>query len=300
MSSVLEPLKNWIFSLVESGHLPSLFGYSFIINALIASFIISPVLGGIGTMVVVKRMAFFSESIGHAALTGIAVGVLIGEPVSAPYVSLFSFCILFALVMNYTKNKTKMSTDTIIGVFLSISLAFGSAILLFVVSKVNVHILESVLFGSILTISDFDLLILLIIAIICSVVGVRLFNKSLLSSFNPALAKVRGINVKFLDYLFVLIVTLITVASVKIIGAVLVEALLLIPASSARNLAKSMKSFFFYSILFSFVSCVAGVILPMALDLTVPSGSAIILFAAVIFLISVVIKVVSKKFAGAE
>ena len=77
---------------------PSSFKYGFVINAMICALLIGPILGGIGTMVVTKKMAFFSEAVGHAAMTGIAIGVIVGEPFSAPYISLFTYCILFGLV----------------------------------------------------------------------------------------------------------------------------------------------------------------------------------------------------------
>jgi len=99
--------------------------------------------------------------------------------------------------------------------------------------------------------------------------GLPLYNKMLMASFNPSLAHVRGIRVKFLEYLFIL---MITVASLKIVGAVLVEALFIIPAAAARNISRSMKGFFFYSVTFSTLSCLVGVILPMELEIPVPSG----------------------------
>ncbi len=102
------------------------FSYAFVVNGLLCAFVIGPLLGGIGTMVVAKRMAFFSQAVGNAALTGVAIGVIIGESYTAPYVSMFSFCLLFGLVLNFARNRTKMSADTLIGVFLSISLAIGA------------------------------------------------------------------------------------------------------------------------------------------------------------------------------
>jgi zinc transport system permease protein len=202
--------------------------------------------------------------------------------------------------MNYTRNRTKMSSDTMIGVFLSISLAVGSALLLYVTTQVNIHILDNVLFGSILTVNDMDMNILLVIAVLCAALGIPYFNRMLFASFNQSLARVRGVKVILLDYVFVLMVTLITVASVKIIGAVLVEALLLIPAASARNICRSVKGFFFLSLTFSLASCIVGVLLPVIFDIPVPSGSAIILCAAAIFFFSIIARVGAKRFRGAE
>ena len=287
---MLDSIRNFFMHLAEIGVLPDYFKYAFVINSLLSALFIGPILGGLGTMVVTKRMAFFSESIGHAALTGIALGVLLGEPYESPYIMLFTYCVVFAILINFTRNRTKMSSDTLIGIFLSISIALGGTLIIFVSSKVNSHMLESVLFGSILTVSDRDLLVLFFSTILLILIVIPNFNKMLLSSFNTNVAVVKGVRVKLLEYLFILLITLVTVSSIKIIGASLVEALFLIPAASAKNLSKSIKSFFAYSIIFALISCILGILLPLYFDVTIPSGGSIILIAAAIFFITVIIK----------
>ncbi len=283
-----------------AGTLPLSFQYGFVINALMCAFLIGPVLGGVGTMVVTKRMAFFSQAIGNAAMTGVGIGVLLGESYTEPYVSTFSFCILFGLVLNYTKGRTQISADVLIGVFLSISLAIGSSLLLFVSAQVNTHILEAVLFGSVLTVSDTDMNVLIVATILVLAVGIPLFNRMLLSSLNPSLASVRGVRVQFMEYVFVLIITLLTVACLKIVGAVLVEALLLIPAAAARNIVSSMRGFVIWSVIISTVSCIAGVLIPMQFGLPIPSGGAIIMVAASIFFLTTVFRMTLGRFREAQ
>lgn len=178
---------------------------------------------------------------GHAALTGVAVGILLGEPYTSPYGALFGYCLLFGIVLNYLRNRTGLAPDTLIGVFLSVSLAFGASLLLILAGKINIHILENVLFGSVLTVNGGDLLVLAVVGSMVMGLSLPLYNRIMLASFNPQLAAVRGVAVKTLDYLFVILVTLITVASVKVIGAILVGALLVIPAAAARLLSQSLK-----------------------------------------------------------
>ena len=297
---MLESFRSFLMNLAEQGDIPSSFTYGFVINAMICALLIGPILGGIGTMVVTKKMAFFSEAVGHAAMTGIAVGVLLGEPFSAPYISLFTYCILFGLIINYTKNRTKMASDTLIGVFLAMSIALGGSLLIYVSAKVNSHALESILFGSILTVNDTDIYILVVSAIIIGCVLIPYLNKMLLASFNPSLAIVRGVNVKLIEYIFIVIVTVITIASVKIIGSILVEALLLIPAAAAKNLSKSIKSFVSYSVIFALISCLLGVYLPIHFDISIPSGGAIIMISSFIFIATTIIKMLFKNFAEGE
>jgi len=300
MSWLYDIPRQFIIDLADKGTIHYTFLYAFVVNGFLCAFIIGPLLGGIGTMVVAKRMAFFSQAIGNAALTGVAIGVIIGESYTAPYLSMFSFCILFGLLLNFSKNHTKMSSDTLIGVFLSISLAIGATALLWVSAKVNTHILDTVMFGSILTVDDTDMNVLTITTILTLIVALPLYNQMVLASLNPSLAHVRGIRVKALEYVFVLLLTILTVACVKIIGAVLVEALLLIPAAAARNLNRSIKGFVLWSIVFSTVSCLVGVYAPMRFDLPVPSGGAIILSAATIFLVTMVIRMSVPRFREAS
>ncbi len=284
----------------ESGAIPDFFRYAFVVNALLCSMLLGPILGGVGVMVVTKRMAFFSQAVGQAALTGVAIGVFLGEPITAPYASLFGFCILFGLLMNYTRNRTRMSPDTVIGVFLSISLAVGACVLLYVTGKVNMHVLDNVLFGSVLTVNDTDMNVLLVISVLCLIVGIPLFNRLLLVSFNPSLAHARGVDAKLYDYIFVMMITLITVASLKIVGAVLVEALFIIPAAAARNISRSMKGFFGYSVLIASASCVLGIILPMELEIPIPSGGAIVLVATCFFIVTMIWRIFSGAYGEAS
>jgi zinc transport system permease protein len=299
MSSLYEAFRLYIQNLSYDGVLPETFQYGFVINSLICGILIGPLLGWMGTMIIVKRMAFFSQAIGNAALTGVAIGIMLGEPYNAPYISMFSFCLLFGIVLKYTQYRTSMSSDTLIGVFLSISLALGASLVLFVSARVNTHILESILFGSILTVNDTDISVLLAVGIICVVVGMPLFNRTLLASFNVGLAHARGLAVRRLDYIFVILITLLTVACVKIVGAVLVEALLLIPAASARNISSSISGFVGWSVVFASASCLFGIIVPMQYDLAIPSGGAIVLAAAVIFVTTTIIRSTSSRFQEA-
>ncbi|MBH3341950.1 metal ABC transporter permease [Pseudomonas mendocina] len=283
MSAFFEQLRLLIQGWAGAGYLPEALAYGFVINALFAGLLIGPVLGGLGTLVVVKRFAFFSEAVGHAALTGVAIGILLGEPYTGPYGSLFGYCLLFGLLLNYLRNRTGLSPDTLIGVFLSVSLAIGASLLLLLAGRINIHILENVLFGSVLTVNAQDLGVLSMVSLLVMTLTVPLYNRLMLTSFNPQLAAVRGVAVKPLDYLFVMLVALVTVAAVKVIGAILVGALLVIPAAAARLLSQSLKGFFWLSVLIATFCTLVGIFLPIALELPVPSGASIIIMAGIVF-----------------
>jgi zinc transport system permease protein len=282
-------------NMVQAGILPDSFKFAFVVNSLLCAILIGPMLGAIGTAVVAKRMAFFSNAIGHSALTGIAIGILLGEPVNNPYISLFAFAILFAIFLNFSKNKSGMSHDTLIGVFLAASLAIGASLMMFATRDINIHILDGYMFGSILTAGNSDINLLLAVAVMAVAAGIYGFNRTIISGLNPSLAQVRGVKVLVFDYAFVVLIALITVASVKIVGAILVEALLIIPAAAARNISKSLKSFVIYSIIFATISAITGIIIPMEFKIPIPSGGAIIIVATIIFITTLLIKMIRRN-----
>ncbi|MBY5991479.1 metal ABC transporter permease [Ferrimonas balearica] len=290
----MEWLRQLAASGAESGVLPESFAYGFLVNALVAALFIGPLLGALGTLVIAKRLAFFSEAVGHGALTGVAIGILLGEPTDNPFIGLFSFCMVFALLLHYIRNRTNVPYDTLVGVFLAVALAGGAALLMFVARKINIHLLENVLFGSILTVTDTDILVLAVSALLIAIAFVPTFNRMLLTCISPDLARVRGWHTTVYDYLFVVMITLITIAAVKIIGAVLVGALLLIPGATARLLTRDMGAFVRLSALLATLACVLGTLLPMEMGLPIPSGAAIILLSATAFLAATGYRIVVK------
>lgn len=291
MTSIYE----WCSAWVEQGWLPEMFAYEFLVNALFASMMIGPLLGLLGTLVVVKRLAFLSEAVGHSVLTGVSIGILLGEPVDAPLISLFSFSILFALLLQWIKGRSTIPYDALIGVFLSFALAMGAALLLYVAKHINAHLIEQVMFGSILVTATDDLLMLIIICVLVGLLALRFGNQAYLVAISPDVAHSQRVNTKAHDYAFVIMIALITVASVKIIGAVLVGALLLIPAASARLVASNLKQLMILSVMFASTASVLGVLIPMYLQWPVSAGPAITLFACAWFLLSLLYRQLIQK-----
>jgi len=300
MNDLYSWIRDHLQALAASQVLPQPFEYEFVINALLCALLIGPLLGVLGSMVMIKRMAFFSQSVGNAAMTGVAIGVLVGESYTSPYLSMFGFCLLFALTLKYTQHRTTLPNDTLIGVFLSIFLAVGASLLLFVSAKINTHVMESVLFGSILAVDHTDMNVLLGVSALCAVIGLPLYNAMLLASLNPSLAHARGVPVRVVEYLFVVLVTLVTVACLKIIGAVLVEALLLIPAAAARNISRSLPVLVTLAALIATFSCVVGILVPMQFYIPVPTGGAIVIVAALVFVLTTIIRTSTARFRGAS
>jgi zinc transport system permease protein len=280
----MTPFYTWIASLAQRGLLPGDFQYPFLIRGVLCVLILAPMLGGISHLVVTRRMAFFSAALGQAAITGVAIGLLLGEPLNAPYGGMFGFCLLATLGMVYVKRHATLPPDTLIGVFHALTLGLGLCLLVALTRQFNVHQVESVLFGSLLTVTDADLLLLVGVGAFVAVLLVREYNHLLLDSLSPPLAAVSGAEPAYLEYFFALLLTLAIVASLKIIGALLVEALVVVPAAAARNVAHGTRSYLIWSVTIAFLGGAGG--LGVSTRFLVPTGGAVVLAVSAIFFLT--------------
>ena len=257
--------------------------YMFMKNALISIVLISPIFAILGTMIVNNKMAFFSDALGHSALTGIAIGMILG--ITNINIGMILFAIIFALLLNYVKNKTSYGADTIISVFSSIAIALGLAILS---SSSNFSKYSSYLVGDILSITTSEIVYLFIAAIVVGVFWYFTFNKLNLISINTSLAKSKGINVKKIDNIFVVLIAIVVMISIRWIGILLINSLLILPAASSRNIAKNMRSYHLIAILISLFSGITGLIVSYYFN--IGTGPVIVLISGIIYFITLIIK----------
>ncbi|HVT59310.1 MAG TPA: metal ABC transporter permease [Thermoanaerobaculia bacterium] len=281
---MMERLYAWIAHLARSGVVPSDLQYPFMVRGFLAVLILAPLLGGLSHLVVARRMAFFSAALGQAALTGLSLGLLLGEPLNAPYGGIFTFCLLSALGMVYVKRRSALPADTLIGVFVALTLGLGICLLVAVTRRFNIHQVEAVMFGSLLTVTDGDLLLLAAAGVWVAVLLLREYNGLLLDSLSPPLARVAGVDSAYVDYLFAVLLTTAIVVSLKVIGALLVEALVVVPAASARNLARSTRGYLLGSVAVAFLAGAGG--LGISTRLLVPTGGAVVLAASLLFFVT--------------
>jgi zinc transport system permease protein len=281
-------LYNWFADLAARGLLPSDFQYPFLLRGFMCVLVLAPILGGLSHLVVTRRMAFFSAALGQAALTGVAIGLLLGEPLNAPYGGMFGFCLLSTLAMIYVKRRATLPPDTLIGVFHALTLGLGLCLLVALTRQFNVHQVESVLFGSLLTVTDGDLLLLVVVGAFVALMLAREYNRLLLDSLNPSLAAVSGASSVYLDYFFAVLLTLSIVVSLKIIGALLVEALVVVPAAAARNLAGSTRAYLAWSVAVAFLAGSGGLV--VSTRFLVPTGGAVVLAVSAIFFLTLAFK----------
>lgn len=277
MEYIYNLFKEW----ANAGYLPSIFEHAFMVRGLLAALIIGPLLGAVGTVVVTKKLSFFTQTIGNAAMSGVAIGLLLGEPADGTYAGLYGFCLIVALLMTFVKNRTRLANDTIIGVVLAQTLGLGIILMILVTSQFNIHQVEGILFGSLITLNDNDLIVLAISSVVVGILFACNFNRFMLASFNKTLAKARGLSPVFLEYLFVVLMTTVVVASLKLIGSLLVLVLIVVPAAGAQLISANLRCFVWLSVLFSTISTVVGLLLSGILP--VPSGAVIAVVSSLLF-----------------
>lgn len=253
--------------------------YKFMINALIAVVLIAPLMGILGTMAVNNKMAFFSDALGHSAFTGIALGVLLG--VKNELISLIAFGVFVALVITRVKNKGNASSDTVISVFSSTSVAVGLLILSYGGSFSKY---SSYLVGDILSISKKEILCLFITLIAVVVLWVFIFNKLLIISVNRELAASRGIKTNLYENIFVAVVAVVVMLSIKWVGILLINSLLILPSASARNIAKNSRQYLASSVVISLLCAVSGLLISFYADTS--AGATIVTVSAAVFFIT--------------
>lgn len=254
----------------------SLFSYDFMNNALIAVLIIGPLFALLGTMIVMKKMAFFSDALGHSAFTGVAVGVIFG--IVNTEISMIGFAVIFAILLNHIKKRNMENVDTIISVFASVATALGLCVLSF---GGNFSEYSSLLVGDILSISKMEILYLIIIFVVAIVFMCLAINKLNAISINQTVARSHRIKVQLIEDIFAVIIAITVMLSIRWVGLLLVNALLILPAASSRNISENMREYVIYSVVFSLFSGLLGLFISYFINIA--TGPVIVIVAAIIY-----------------
>lgn len=257
--------------------------YDFMKNALLAVLLITPLLGMLGTMAVNHNMAFFSDALGHSALTGIALGVILG--VDNELISMVAFGILLALIITKVRSAGTASADTVISVFSSAAIALGLVILSVGggFSKYSAYLI-----GDILSVTSSEILILAVTLVCVTIIWAFIYNKLTLVSINRELAASRGVRVSLIENIFVVLVAVVVMLSIKWVGVLLINSMLILPAACARNFSTNSRQYLFSSIGISLVAGLGGVVSSFYLNTS--AGATIVLISAILFFISYIFR----------
>lgn len=250
-------------------------------RALAAGLALAVVGGVLGVFVVLRGMAFFSDAIAHASLLGIAVALLASV---SPLTGALILAVLAAVLIATLRGRTVLSLDTLIGVFFSAAVALGVIVIGFI-QGFRADLL-AYLFGDVLALRAADVILAWTLSALVLVVFAFSWRDVVLSTLHRDLAAVEGVRVLRTELLFLVLVALVVAAAMRIVGVILVTALLVVPAATAQNLARTFRGMMIWSVVLSLLSFVIGILLSFGFNL--PSGPTIVVTSAVLFALSLV------------
>ena len=253
--------------------------WDFMKNALLALLLMAPLFGLLSTMIVTGRMSFFSDALGHSAFTGIAIGCICGL---APTAVAVAFSVAFALLFSYVRSRSNQAADTLIGVFSSTAVALG--IFIATLGGGSFTKYNKYLIGDVLSVTPAEIGILAMVLVGVAVFWVIFGNRLVLVSIHAQLASSRGLKVKTTQTLFTVCIAVVVTLAINWVGLLMLGSLLVLPAASARNVAKNLRQYHGLSVLFALTACLLGLLISYHLGAS--TGAAISLCLAVIFTVS--------------
>jgi zinc transport system permease protein len=257
--------------------------FAFMQHALVAVLLVTPLLALLGCLVINNQMAFFSEALGHSALTGLALGALLG--LKAPVLAVVGFAVLMALLMLLMRRYSSVSTDTAIALMMACVVSIGVVLL----SRGGGFARYSrYLIGDILTITTGEIGCLAALLGLVLALWVVIFNAFFMVSLSRSLAASRGFPVWRLELLFAVVVAVVVAVSIPWVGLLVINSMLILPAATARNLAWNTKSYVIGALAVSLVSGVLGLVCSYYWDTA--SGATIVLWASAFFALSLAVR----------
>ena len=254
--------------------------WEFMCNALLAILLMAPLFGLMSTMIVTGRMSFFSDALGHSAFTGIAIGSIFG--IALPTAAAVIFSIVFALLFSWIRSRSNQAADTIIGVFSSTAVALGIFISTLGGSSFTKY--NTYLIGDILSVTPGEIGALALVLLAVVVFWILSANRLTLTLVHPELASSRGIPVGLGRTVFTVVIAVVVTLSISSVGLLILNSLLVLPGASARNVAKNLKQYHGFSVLFALIAGIGG--LAISYHLGCSAGAAISLILALIFAVT--------------
>ena len=254
--------------------------WDFMRNALAAVLLMAPLFGILSTMIVTGRMSFFSDALGHSAFTGIAIGCICG--VAAPTWVAVVFSLVFALLFSAVRNRSNQAADTLIGVFSSTAVALG--IFIATLGGGSFTKYNKYLIGDILSVTPAEVGMLALVLILVLIFWVLYSNRLTLTSIHPQLASSRGIPVGLSQTIFTAAIAVVVTLSISSVGLLILNSLLVLPGAAARNVAKNLKQYHGFSVVFALIACISGLVISYYWGAS--AGAAISLALALIFAVT--------------
>lgn len=257
--------------------------HDFMKRAFIAILFMAPAAAAVGIHVVNFRMSFFSDAISHSAFTGVAIGIVAGID---PVYTLVLFGILVGVLIVKMRKKSDLSVDAIIGVAFSTSVALG--IVIISAKRGLTRNLHSFIYGDLLAVTEAELLLMSFLATVVLLFSVFMYNRLILMAVSEEVSRVKGVNTTLYEYMFSILLALVVCLSIRVVGILLVTAMIIIPATIGRTLSKSAGALFWISTLTAIVSSLVGLISSYYWDTS--TGATVVLASAVFFIAAQIVK----------
>lgn len=258
--------------------------YEFMKNALTAILLMAPAFALLGCLIIQNQMSFFSEAVGHAGLTGIAIGMLLG--IQDPTGSMILLAVLLAVAVTWLRNFSSIPSDTAIGLVMAAVVALGVVLLS---RGGNFAKYSGYLIGDILTIPPSAIGRLVIMLAVILLLWLVFFNRFLLVSMNHSLARSRGVSIWLTELIFTATVAVVVTISIQWMGLLVINSLLILPAAASRNMARNTRAYIWTAIAFSLLSGVLGLLSSFYAN-TVATGATIVLYAFALFMVTFVFR----------
>ncbi|HCQ2150356.1 TPA: metal ABC transporter permease [Staphylococcus aureus] len=255
-----------------------LFTYQFLNRALITSIIVGIVCGTVGSLIVLRGLSLMGDAMSHAVLPGVALSFLFGIPM---FVGALITGMIASIFIGYITSSSKTKPDAAIGISFTAFLASG----IIIISLINTTTdLYHILFGNLLAITNSAFLTTIVIGSIVLILIIIFYRPLMISTFDPTFSRMSGLNTTLLHYFVMLLLSLVTIASIQTVGIILVVALLITPASTAFLISKKLYSMMIIASLISVISSIVG--LYYSYIYNIPSGATIVLCTFVIYIIT--------------
>ncbi len=254
--------------------------WDFMKNALLAVLLISPLFGLTSTMIVTGRMSFFSDALGHSAFTGIAIGCICG--LASPTWVAVLFSVGFAVLFSFVRAKSNQAADTLIGVFSSAAVALG--IFIATLGGGSFTKYNAYLIGDILSVTSGEIGMLALVLLAMVLFWIFAGNRLTLTAIHPQLASSRGVNIHLTQTVFTAAIAVVVTLAISWVGLLILNSLLVLPGASARNVARNLRQYHGFSVVFALIAGLGGLILSYYLGTS--AGASISLVLALIFAVS--------------
>jgi zinc transport system permease protein len=280
----------------------SFYSYDFNVYATVGILLTCLICGAIGVIVVGNRMAFFSDALAHCAFAGVSFGLILGALADFPDASVESFVTLIMITFGilvgvgiaHVRERTGLASDTVIGVFFAFAVGLGAVLTNVFSRRFRFFNIESFSFGSPLAPPPTDIFFLAIL--LCVTVGFILYfyNDLVLASVHPSLAKSRGVRVRLLRYLLVILLGMIVNLCLRIVGVLLINGLLIVPAAAASNLSRNLRQTFWWTLALTVLAGLGGQWCSWEINAAARSnvglGGAIVVLACLFFFASMLLR----------